>query len=74
MCERAIVRRYGGADHLLVCAWWDCRSTLDPSLHMRLARVMVGINERQEDWARCKYLTKVTVKASSKKKGGEYHQ
>ncbi|CAN0000880.1 unnamed protein product, partial [Sphacelaria rigidula] len=50
-------RRYGGADHLIICAWWNCRGTFDASLHMRLARVMVGINEAEPDWARwgCKH-------------------
>lgn len=44
--------RYGGADHVVVCAWWNCRKTLGSSVRMILRRTVVGINERLKQWTR----------------------
>ncbi|CAM9890366.1 unnamed protein product [Scytosiphon promiscuus] len=42
--------RFGGADHVVVCAWWNCRMTLNPTHRMLLRRTVVGINERNYGW------------------------
>lgn len=44
--------RFGGADHVVVCEWWNCRMALDPVHRMLLRRTVVGINERNYAWAR----------------------
>ncbi|CAN0118235.1 unnamed protein product [Ectocarpus fasciculatus] len=45
-------RRFGGADHALVCAWWNCREALGPKPRMLLRRAVLGINERLLGWTR----------------------
>ncbi|CAM9342695.1 unnamed protein product, partial [Ectocarpus sp. 13 AM-2016] len=45
-------RRFGGADHALVCAWWNCRGALGPKPRMLLRRTVVGINEKMLGWTR----------------------
>ncbi|CAB1105808.1 unnamed protein product [Ectocarpus sp. CCAP 1310/34] len=45
-------RRFGGADHVLVCAWWNCRGVLGPKPRMLLRRTVVGINEKILGWTR----------------------
>ncbi|CAM9614595.1 unnamed protein product, partial [Hapterophycus canaliculatus] len=44
--------RFGGADHVIVCAWWNCRTALNPTHRMLLRRTVVGINERIFAWTR----------------------
>ncbi|CAM9220616.1 unnamed protein product, partial [Hapterophycus canaliculatus] len=44
--------RFGGADHVVICAWWNCRTALDPTHRMLLRRTVVGINERLVGWTR----------------------
>ena len=44
--------RFGGADHVVVCAWWNCgRRALGPEHRMLLRRTVVGINQNIDDWA-----------------------
>ena len=44
--------RFGGADHIVVCAWWACgKRALDPQHRMLLRRTVVGINERLKPWS-----------------------
>ena len=44
--------RFGGADHVVVCAWWNCgRAALDPQHRMILRRAVVGINEKLGHWS-----------------------
>lgn len=44
--------RFGGADHIVVCAWWNCgRSALGPHHRMLLRRAVVGINEKLDHWS-----------------------
>ncbi|CAN0398818.1 unnamed protein product, partial [Ectocarpus fasciculatus] len=45
-------RRFGGADHVLMCPWWGCRLALGPKNRMLLRRTVVGINERVFGWTR----------------------
>ncbi|CAN0120809.1 unnamed protein product, partial [Ectocarpus fasciculatus] len=45
-------RRFGGADHVLMCPWWGCRIALGPKNRMMLRRTVVGINERVDKWTR----------------------
>jgi len=42
--------RLGGSDHLLICAWWRCKSTFDHAHKQLLRRVILGINERLMEW------------------------
>ncbi|CAM9919038.1 unnamed protein product [Ectocarpus sp. 6 AP-2014] len=42
--------RFGGADHVLACAWWDCSNGLGPKNRMLLHRAVVGMNERLFWW------------------------
>lgn len=42
--------RFGGADHVLVCAWWHCRGAVDNRHRMLLRRTVVGINEDIYKW------------------------
>lgn len=43
--------RFGGADHVVVCAWWSCgKRALDPQHRMLLRRTVVGINEKVYNW------------------------
>ncbi|CAM9253194.1 unnamed protein product, partial [Ectocarpus sp. 8 AP-2014] len=44
--------RFGGADHVLVCAWWNCSRALGLKHRMLLRRAVVGINERVYKWTR----------------------
>ena len=44
--------RFGGADHVIVCAWWNCREAFGPWHRMLLRRTVIGINERIHDWTR----------------------
>ncbi|CAB1117042.1 unnamed protein product [Ectocarpus sp. CCAP 1310/34] len=44
--------RFGGADHILMCAWWKCGEALGPKHRMLLRRAVVGINERLLRWTR----------------------
>ena len=43
--------RFGGADHVVVCAWWDCKRALSPLHRMLLRRTVVGINENLDRWS-----------------------
>ena len=44
--------RFGGADHVVVCASWNCgRAALDPRHRMILRRAVVGINEKLDHWS-----------------------
>ena len=44
--------RFGGADHVVVCAWWNCgRGALDRQHRMLLRRAVVGINEAINIWS-----------------------
>lgn len=49
--ESTYFKRFGGADHVVVCAWWNCRQALGPRHRMLLRRAVVGINERIKSWA-----------------------
>ena len=44
-------QRFGGGDHVIVCAWWNCREVFTPWQRMLLRRVVLGINERIKNWA-----------------------
>ena len=44
-------QRFGGGDHVIVCAWWNCRSVFTPWQRMLLRRAVLGINERNKGWA-----------------------
>lgn len=50
--ESTYFRRFGGADHVLVCAWWNCRMALTPWHRMLLRRAVVSVNERLPAWGR----------------------
>ncbi|CAN0476691.1 unnamed protein product, partial [Laminaria digitata] len=44
--------RFGGADHVVVCAWWNCgRLALGAEHRMLLRRAVVGINENLKTWS-----------------------
>ncbi|CAN0452889.1 unnamed protein product, partial [Scytosiphon promiscuus] len=44
--------RFGGADHVVVCAWWNCgRGALDRQHRMLLRRAVIGINEKLDLWS-----------------------
>lgn len=44
--------RFGGADHVVVCSWWNCgRQALGPQHRMLLRRTVVGINENLSRWS-----------------------
>ena len=44
--------RFGGADHVLVCAWFNCgRLALDHQHRMLLRRTVVGINQKVDTWS-----------------------
>ena len=44
--------RFGGADHVLVCAWFNCgKLALDHEHRMLLRRAVVGINEKLDSWS-----------------------
>eukprot|EP00904_Undaria_pinnatifida_P002354 jgi/Undpi1/12119/HiC_scaffold_5.g01795.m1 len=44
--------RFGGADHVIVCSWWNCgRAALQPEHRMLLRRAVVGINEQIDLWS-----------------------
>ncbi|CAN0517705.1 unnamed protein product, partial [Laminaria digitata] len=44
--------RFGGADHVVVCAWWNCgRGALNRQHRMLLRRAVVGINEKIDLWS-----------------------
>ncbi|CAN0371235.1 unnamed protein product, partial [Laminaria digitata] len=49
--ESTQFNRFGGADHVVVCAWWNCRNALNPWQRMLLRRTVVGINERIFRWS-----------------------
>ena len=49
--ESTQFNRFGGADHVVVCAWWNCRQALNPWQRMLLRRTVVGINERIFRWS-----------------------
>lgn len=49
--ESTQFNRFGGADHVVVCAWWNCRNALNPWQRMQLRRTVVGINERIFRWS-----------------------
>eukprot|EP00903_Cladosiphon_okamuranus_P010492 g9924.t1 len=44
--------RFGGADHIVVCAWWNCREAIGGWHRMLLRRTVIGINENIYDWHR----------------------
>ncbi|CAM9446786.1 unnamed protein product, partial [Ascophyllum nodosum] len=44
-------QRFGGGDHVIVCAWWNCRNVFTPWQRMLLRRAVLGINERLKWWA-----------------------
>ena len=44
--------RFGGADHVVVCAWWNCRVAIGSWHRMILRRTVIGINEKIYDWHR----------------------
>ena len=43
-------QRFGGGDHVIVCAWWKCGNVFTPWQRMLLRRVVLGINERHIQW------------------------
>ena len=44
--------RFGGADHVVVCSWWNCGGAgFDPYHRMLLRRAVVGINEKIDSWS-----------------------
>lgn len=43
-------KRFGGADHVITCAWWQCRTALSPIHRMMLRRAVVGVNEGKISW------------------------
>ena len=49
--ESTHFNRFGGADHVVVCAWWNCRHALNAWQRMLLRRTIVGINERIFRWS-----------------------
>lgn len=46
-------KRFDGADHFLMCAWWGCNTGLGPKHRTVLRRTVIGINERVYWWTRC---------------------
>eukprot|EP00903_Cladosiphon_okamuranus_P010491 g9923.t1 len=44
--------RFGGADHVVVCAWWNCRVAIGSWHRMVLRRTVIGINEKVYNWHR----------------------
>ena len=54
--------RFGGADHIVVCAWWNCGgAALDPQHRMLLRRAVVGINEKLDLWSRWGCLERMVI-------------
>ena len=45
-------KRFGGGDHVIVCAWWNCRNVFTPWQRMLLRRTVLGINEQIANWAK----------------------
>ena len=45
-------QRFGGSDHVIVCAWWNCHSVFTPWQRTPLRRAVLGINERNTGWAK----------------------
>lgn len=45
-------KRFGGADHIVTCAWWLCYAALGPDARMRFSRSVVGIQEKVAGWTR----------------------
>lgn len=43
-------KRYGGADHVIVCVWWNCRSAIGSAVRMRLAHAIIGNDEDVPWW------------------------
>lgn len=43
-------KRFGGADHVVACAWWNCHRALNPWVRMVLRRAVIGTNELLVKW------------------------
>lgn len=48
--ESTYFKRFGGADHVMICAWWDCRNALTRTHRMLMRRAVIGVNERIKEW------------------------
>lgn len=44
-------KRFGGADHIVVCTWWKCRDAFNNVHRMLLRRTVLGIYENIDYWA-----------------------
>ena len=44
-------KRFGGADHIVVCTWWRCRDAFSRGHRMLLRRAVLGIYENIDYWA-----------------------
>lgn len=42
--------RYGGADHVFVCTWWQCHAPFSPFHRMMLRRTILGVYEPVDYW------------------------
>lgn len=43
-------KRFGGADHVIICAWWNCKVAFTPMHRMLMRRVVIGVNEANAVW------------------------
>lgn len=43
-------KRFGGADHVIVCSWWNCREAIAPVHRMILRRAVVAMQEGINWW------------------------
>lgn len=44
-------KKFGGADHVIACSWFQCHRSLSPRTRMVLRRAVIGINELVVHWA-----------------------
>lgn len=43
-------KRYGGADHAIICTWWNCKQALGRWHRMILRRAIIGVLEGVDHW------------------------
>lgn len=43
-------KRFGGADHVIICTWWNCRKVFGRWHRMILRRVILGVHEEVDYW------------------------
>lgn len=44
-------KRFGGADHIIICTWWKCLESINTYYRMFLRRVILGMHEIVDYWA-----------------------